>query len=75
MKTLRQMESEANKLYNQLEIGHFFDTYHDMMYDLVNQFDYLEDECDIDYKEATELLAKCKAIIDAQKILLKAKIK
>ena len=74
MKTLRQMESEASKLYMQLELGVIFDTYHDTMYDLVNQFDYLEDECEIDYKEATELLAQCKAIIDAQKILLKAKL-
>jgi len=74
MKTLRQMESEANKLYMKLELGVIFDTYHDTMYDLVNQFDYLEDECDIDYKIATELLAQCKAIIDAQKILLKAKL-
>ncbi len=74
MKTLRQMESEASKLYRQLELGHFFNTYHDTMYDLVNQFDYLEDECDIDYKEATELLAQCRAIIEAQKILLKVKL-
>jgi hypothetical protein len=75
MKTLRQMESEASKLYSQLEIGSFFDTYHDLMYDLVYQFDYLEDDCDYDYKIATELLEKCRAIIKAQQILLKVKIK
>ena len=75
MKTLTQMEIEANKLYAQLELGTFFDTYHDFMYDLVNQFDYLEDDCEIDYKIATEVLAQCEAIIKAQKLLLNVNIK
>ncbi len=74
MKTLAQIEREVNSLYNQLELGLFFDTYHDYMYDLVHQFDYLEDDED-DYKLAEEILEKCTAIIGAQKILLNVKIK
>jgi hypothetical protein len=74
MKTLSQIEKEVNKLYNQLEMGLFFDTYHDTMYELVGQFDYLEDDGD-DYKLAEEILEKCSAIIRAQKILLNVKIK
>jgi len=72
MKTLTQIKNEASKLYMQLELGTFFDTYHDLMYDLVNQFDYLEDD---DYEMATEVLAKCEAIIKAQKLLLNVNIK
>jgi hypothetical protein len=68
------MEIEATKLYKQLELGNFFDTYHDTMYELVGQFDYLEDDED-DYKLAEEILEKCSAIIRAQKILLNVKIK
>jgi hypothetical protein len=73
MKTLSQIEREVNRLYSQLEIGLFFDTYHDTMYELVGQFDYLEDD-EQDYKIAEEILEKCKAIIKAQDILLKAKV-
>lgn len=73
MKTLLQIERESRKLYNQLEVGSFFDTYHDTMYELVSQFDYLEDDED-DYDLSLEILEKCKAIIKAQTILLKAKI-
>ena len=72
MKTVTRMEIEANKLYAQLELGTFFDTYHDLMYDLVNQFDYLEDD---DYEMAAEVLAKCEAIIKAQKLLLNVNLK
>ncbi len=74
MKTLLQIERESRKLYNQLEIGLFFDTYHDTMYELVSQFDYLEDNDDDDYDLSLEILEKCRAIIKAQTILLKAKI-
>lgn len=73
MKTLTGIEIEATKLYKQLELGNFFDTYHDLMFDLVQQFDYLEE--DDDYKIAEETLEKCKAIIKAQKTLLNANIK
>lgn len=75
MKTLTQIEKEVNKLYMQLELGSFFDTYHDYMYDLVHQFDYLEDDDEDDYKLAEEILEKCSAIIKAQKTLLNVKIK
>lgn len=70
MKTLSQLENEATKLYNQLQLGNFFDTYHDTIYELVNQISYLENDNDDDYKIGLELLAKCKAIIKAQKILI-----
>ena len=72
MKTLTQIKNEASKLYMQLELGTFFDTYHDLMYDLVNQFDYLEYD---DYEMAAEVLAKCEAIIKAQKLLLNVNLK
>lgn len=75
MKTLRQIENEACKLYMKLELGNFFDTYHDLMFDLVQQFDYLEEDDEDDYKIAEETLEKCKAIIKAQKTLLNANIK
>lgn len=74
MKSITKMEIEANKLYNKLEIGSFFDLYHDTIYYLLSEFDYLEEGCEIDYKIATEILNKCKAIIKAQNILLKANI-
>ena len=66
MENLIQMEIKATKLYKQLELGLFFDTYHDIMFDLVSQFDYLEED---DYKIGEETLAKCEAIIEAQKLL------
>jgi hypothetical protein len=72
MKTITRMEIEATKLYKQLELGNFFDTYHDLMFDLVQQFDYLEED---DYEIAEETLEKCKAIIKAQKLLLNVNIK
>ena len=70
MKTLVAIEMEALKLYNQLQIGNFFDTYHDAMHELVNQFDYLEIDDEDDYNTGLKLLAQCKAIIKAQKILI-----
>ena len=73
MKTLRQIENEACKLYMKLELGNFFDTYHDLMFDLVQQFDYLEEDDEDDYKRAEEILENCKAIIKAQKLLLNIK--
>ena len=75
MTSITRMEIQATKLYKQLELGNFFDTYHDLMYDLVSQFDYLEDDDDDDYDIALETLAKCKAIIGAQKLLLDVNIK
>jgi hypothetical protein len=69
MESLIQMEIKATKLYKQLELGLFFDTYHDIMFDLVSQFDYLEIDDEEDYKIGAETLAKCEAIIEAQKLL------
>lgn len=74
MKSINQLHFEANKLYKKLELGNFFNLYHDLLYDLVDQFNYLENNCEIDYKIATELLNKCKAIIKAQNILIKSEI-
>lgn len=71
MKTITQMEIEATRLYKQLELGNFFDTYHDLMFDLVQQFDYLEED---DLLLAEETLEKCKVIIKAQQLLLNVKI-
>ena len=73
MKTLSQIEREVNRLYSQLKIGLFFDTYHDKMLYLLEEFEFLEDD-EQDYKIAEEILEKCKAIIKAQDILLKAKV-
>lgn len=73
MKTLTRIEIEAGKLYMQLELGLFFDTYHDMMRYMVEEFDYLEEDDEDDYKRAEEILENCKAIIKAQKLLLNIK--
>jgi hypothetical protein len=73
MKTLTRIEIEAGKLYMQLELGLFFDTYHDMMRYMIEEFDYLEEDDEDDYKRAEEILENCKAIIKAQKLLLNIK--
>jgi hypothetical protein len=70
MKKISQLQNEAFKFYNQLERGNFFDTYHDTMFYLIEQISYLENNNDDDYKIGIELLAQCKAIIKAQKILI-----
>lgn len=75
MKTLSQIYSEANKLYMKLELGLFFDSYHDMMLELLEQISYLEDDIDGDMELALDYLGKLKAIAKAQQILLKANIK
>jgi len=75
MKTLSQMHSEAKKLYMTLELGWFFDTYHDTMMDLVDQISYLEDDEELDLKLGAEYLEQCRAIAKAQQILLKANLK
>lgn len=83
MKTLSQIEMEAYKLYKNLELGSFFDTYHDMMLDLVEQIGYLIPQQDVfaehdnekDLKLGLEYLEQVKAIHKAQQVLLKANIK
>jgi hypothetical protein len=75
MKTLSQIQIEAYKLYKSLEVGRFFDAYHDMMLDLVEQIGYLEHDNDGDLKLGLEYLEQCKAIHKAQQVLIKAKIK
>jgi len=72
MKSMNQIRNEANKLYKQLNIGNFFNMYHDCMYDILGELDYLDDD-ELDY--ANEILTKCKAIIKAQSILNNANIK
>jgi len=74
MRTITSIEIEARKLYKQLELGIFFDTYHDKMFYLIEEFDYLEDDDEDDYKRAVEILEKCRAIIKAQNLLIKAKV-
>jgi hypothetical protein len=69
------MEIEATKLYKQLELGNFFDTYHDLMYELLKEFDYLEEDMEGDYLIAKETLEKFRAIIRAQKLLLNINIR
>lgn len=71
MKTLQQISERAHTLYTQLELGAFFDLYHDKMLYMVEEIDMLDDD-DTEYAE--ELLAECEAIIKAQKILNNAKI-
>jgi hypothetical protein len=50
-----------------LELGAFFDTYHDYMYEMTEEINYLEDD---EIEDAKEILKKCRAIIKAQSILL-----
>lgn len=75
MKTLAQIKNEASKLYMQLELGLFFDTYHDTMRYMVEELDYLEEDIEGDYQIAESILLKCRAIIRAQKLLLNVNIK
>ena len=75
MKTISQIQTESYKLYEGLEIGRFFDSYHDLMLDLVEQIGYLEQDVDGDVELGIELLEQCKAIVKAQQVLIKAKIK
>lgn len=75
MKTLAQIKNEASKLYMQLELGLFFETYHDTMRYMVEELDYLEEDIEVDYQLAEYILLKCRAIIRAQKLLLNVNIK
>lgn len=74
MKSITQIKTEATKLYEKLEFGSFSDTYHDLMYDLVNELNYLVDDED-GLKSAKDNFKKCKAIIEAQKLLLNVNLK
>lgn len=74
MKTIRTMQDEVYKLYNSLELGNFFNTYHDLFLSLLEDFNYLEDD-DIDLEIARKNLEQAKAIIKAQKTLNKVQIK
>jgi len=64
---MNKIRREVSELYMRLELGAFFDTYHDYMFEMNEEVYYLEDD-DID--EAKEILKKCKALIKAQSILL-----
>ena len=74
MKSIEAIQNEVCKLYNSLELGNFFNTYHDLFLSLLEDFDYLEND-EIDLKIGKENLEKAKAIIKAQKTLNKVKIK
>jgi len=63
---MNKIRKQVNNLYMRLEMGEFFNTYHDYMYEMNDSLYYLEDD-EID--EAKEILKKCKAIIKAQAIL------
>ena len=68
---MNKIRREVDKLYMQLELGTMFDAYHDMMYEMCAEFDYLEDE---ELEEAQRILEDCQAIIKAQNILIARKI-
>ena len=74
MKSIEAMQNEVVKLYQSMELGNFFNTYHDLLLSLLEDFDYLEND-EIDLKIGKENLEKAKAIIKAQKTLNKVKIK
>ena len=63
---MNKIRREVNNLYMSLELGAFFNTYHDYMYEMNDSLYYLEDD---EIEEAKEILKKCKAIIKAQEIL------
>ena len=63
---MNKIRRQVNELYMQLEMGRMFNAYHDMMYYMCKEIDYLEDD---DIEDAKDILAKCKAIIKAQNIL------
>ena len=64
---MNKIRREVSDLYMRLELGAFFDTYHDLMYEMTEEIDYLEDD---EIEDAKEILKKCRAIIKAQSILL-----
>jgi len=64
---MNRIRKQVNDLYMRLELGAFFDTYHDIMYEMTEEIDYLEDD---EIEDAKEILKKCRAIIKAQSILL-----
>lgn len=72
---LQQIHAEAMQLYKNLELGLFFDSYHDTMLDLVFQIGYLEEDDKLDLKLGYEYLEQCRAIANAQQILLNANLK
>ena len=74
---MNKIRRQVNNLYMRLELGtcsqrSFFNTYHDIMYEMTEEINYLEDD-DID--EAKDILKKCKAIIKAQSILIASGLK
>jgi len=64
---MNKIRREVSELYMRLELGAFFDTYHDYMYEMTEEINYLEDD---EIEDAKEILKKCRAIIKAQSILL-----
>ena len=68
---MNKIRRQANQLYMQLELGVMFDAYHDLMYDMLNELEYAEDD---EIEEANVILEQFKAIIKAQEILLANKL-
>ena len=64
---MNKIRREVNNLYMSLEIGEIFNAYHDYMYDMKSELNYMEDD---EIEDAKEILKKCKALIEAQSILL-----
>jgi len=64
---MNKIRREVSELYMRLEMGAFFNTYHDYMYDMKSELNYMEDD---EIEDAKEILKKCRAIIKAQSILL-----
>jgi HEPN domain-containing protein len=69
---MNEIRKEVSELYMRLELGAFFNTYHDIMYEMTEEIDYLEDD---EIEDAKEILKKCKAIIKAQSILIDSGLK
>ena len=63
---MNKIRREVNNLYMSLEIGKIFNAYHDYMYEMTEEINYLEDD---EIEDAKDILKKCKAIIKAQSIL------
>jgi hypothetical protein len=68
---MNKIRRQANQLYMQLKSGKMFDAYHDLMYEMLDELEYAEDD---EIEEAKIILEQFKAIIKAQEILLANKL-
>lgn len=74
MQKIETIQNKVVRLYQSLELGNFFNTYHDEFISLIGDFNHLENE-EIDLEIGRRNLQKAKAIIKAQKTLNKVNIK